>query len=210
MAHFLRFIGFQSTSNSKTIIKSLTFRPLNSKSHQFLSKPKISIQKRGIIPNNNDGIFLDSAPLPPTIGKPTVDYKNIVWLDCEMTGLEEKDTILEVGCVITDSELNIISPDFNVVIQHSFSDFNTMTRLVLDMHKKNGLLDLAMRSETTLKQADDLLRSFIYKYTMSGCPIAGNSVDVDRRFIRKYLPKANEYIGHRSIDVSTIDELCKR
>ncbi|XP_076177816.1 putative oligoribonuclease [Ptiloglossa arizonensis] len=136
----------------------------------------------------------------------------IVWIDTELTGLDiEKDTILEIACVITDKNLKIVSQDFNVVINQPdeilkhMNDWNTM------MHNKTGLVKECQCSKISLKEAEQMLLNFLQKYIpKQTCPLAGNTIYMDRMFLKKYMPHIDNYLHYRYIDVSSINELVRR
>ncbi|XP_015585092.1 uncharacterized protein LOC107262926 isoform X2 [Cephus cinctus] len=150
-----------------------------------------------------------------SIVKTEMDTKkasNIVWIDMEMTGLDpETCHILEVACLITNSKLDIISDNFDVVINQPSTILENMSEWCMNQHSKTGLINESYKSIITIEDAENQLLEFIKKYVPEGkCPIAGNTVYMDRIFLRKYMPHVNEYIHYRIIDVSTIKELAKR
>ncbi|CAK9799728.1 Probable oligoribonuclease [Anthophora plagiata] len=136
----------------------------------------------------------------------------IVWLDTELTGLDiEKDTILEVACIITDKNLNVVSEEFSVVINHSDEILENMAEWSRDNHLKTGLTQKCKSSKIRLKEAEEMLLNYLKKYIPENtCPLAGNTIYVDRVFLHKHMPLVNNYLHYRIIDVSTIKELTRR
>ncbi|XP_017786086.1 PREDICTED: oligoribonuclease, mitochondrial [Nicrophorus vespilloides] len=141
-----------------------------------------------------------------------VEMNRIVWVDLEMTGLDiENDTIMEIACIVTDSDLNIIAEGPNLIIQTPEEKLKEMNEWCVKQHSKTGLTEAAKNSQITLQQAEDTVMDFITKHvTKSASPLAGNSVYMDRLFLKKYMPKLDEYLHYRIIDTSTIKELCRR
>ncbi|XP_014204095.1 uncharacterized protein LOC106636263 isoform X2 [Copidosoma floridanum] len=138
--------------------------------------------------------------------------KRIVWVDMEMTGLDpETHKILEVACFITDENLKIISEEFHKVLHQPESELQKMDQWCQKVHTKSGLVKKVEESKITEKQVDEELLFFMMKYIPKGkCPMAGNSVYMDRLFLRKFMPSANDYMHYRIIDVSSIKEVVKR
>ncbi|KAF5296760.1 hypothetical protein FQR65_LT10161 [Abscondita terminalis] len=135
----------------------------------------------------------------------------IVWIDMEMTGLDiEKDRIMEVASAVTDSQLNVIA-EFPSIILHVPDDIlGIMNEWCIKQHKKTGLTELSQKSSTTIEEAENRLFKFVSSHTLEKCsPLAGNSVYMDRLFLRKFMPKVNSYLHYRIIDVSSIKELCR-
>ncbi|XP_017040154.1 probable oligoribonuclease [Drosophila ficusphila] len=137
---------------------------------------------------------------------------DIVWMDLEMTGLDiEKDKILEVSCIITDKDLNVRSEGPCFAINHPQNVYDSMNEWCMKHHYESGLVDRCKSSEVKPEQASDLILSFLEKnIPKRACPLAGNSVYMDRLFLRKYMPLVDEYLHYRIVDVSTIKELAKR
>ncbi|KAJ8723496.1 hypothetical protein PYW08_003408 [Mythimna loreyi] len=138
--------------------------------------------------------------------------KRIVWVDLEMTGLNiEKDHILEIACVVTDADLNIIAQGPNIVINQPDSVLNEMTDWCVAQHGESGLTEACRKSKVSLKEAEKQVLDFVKSHAPEKkCPLGGNSVYMDRLFISKYMPLLNNYLHYRVIDVSTIKELAKR
>ncbi|XP_030648853.1 small fragment nuclease [Chanos chanos] len=138
--------------------------------------------------------------------------QRMVWVDLEMTGLDiEKDQIIEMACIITDSDLNILAEGPNLIINQSDELLDSMSEWCKEHHGKSGLTQAVRDSKITLQQAEYEFLSFIRQHTPPGhCPLAGNSVHADKKFLDKYMPQFMRHLHYRIIDVSTIKELCRR
>ncbi|KAG5891956.1 hypothetical protein JTB14_002228 [Gonioctena quinquepunctata] len=141
-----------------------------------------------------------------------IEANRIVWIDMEMTGLDiDKDKIMEIACLVTDSDLNIIAEGPDVIIQQPESILNNMNEWCIQQHGKTGLTEACLKSSTTLEEAENEILNFISKYvTEKLSPLAGNSVYMDRMFLLKNMPKIHNYLHYRIIDVSTVKEMCRR
>lgn len=136
----------------------------------------------------------------------------IVWIDCEMTGLDlSVDALIEIGILITDQELNIVGEGFEVVISPHDAALAQMSDFVRNMHVESGLLDL-LGTGVSLSRAEELILEYLEKMEVPAgkSPLGGNSPWMDRSFIARDLPKLNAYLHYRTIDVSSIKELAKR
>lgn len=129
-----------------------------------------------------------------------------------MTGLDiDRDKIMEVACLVTDSDLNIVAEAPNLIIKQPVEVLNSMHEWCINQHGKTGLTEACQKSTTTIEEADDILFDFVKKHTTENCcPVAGSSVYMDRLFLRKFMPKVNGHLHYRIIDVSSIKELCRR
>ncbi|CAH1393588.1 unnamed protein product [Nezara viridula] len=138
--------------------------------------------------------------------------KNIVWIDMEMTGLNpDEDRILEVACVVTDQNLEIISDEFNVVINQPKAILDNMNPWCIEQHSKSGLIYESLNSSISVMEAEDKLLKFIQNKTPQGeCPLAGNSVYMDKLFLIKHMNRVANHLHYRIIDVSSIFELVRR
>jgi oligoribonuclease len=136
----------------------------------------------------------------------------LVWIDCEMTGLDiTTDELVEVAVVITDYDLNPIDPGFSVVIKPDASALENMNDFVRAMHTKSGLID-EIPSGVTLADAEYAVLEYILRFVPVGqtAPLAGNTIGTDRAFINKFMPRVDAHLHYRSVDVSSIKELAKR
>ena len=136
----------------------------------------------------------------------------LIWIDCEMTGLNlPVDALIEVAVLATDENLNPIGEGVEVVIKPPVNALAQMGDFVRQMHTESGLLPL-LDSGKTLSQAEELILEYLEKSGVPAgkAPLAGNSLWLDRNFIARDLPRVNQYIHYRSVDVSSIKELAKR
>lgn len=140
------------------------------------------------------------------------DDADIVWMDLEMTGLDiEKDEILEVSCIITDKHLNVKSEGPCFAIKHAQHVYDNMNEWCIEHHNKSGLVQRCKNSQVTPDLAEGIILSYLEENVQERkCPLAGNSVYMDRLFLRKFFPLVDEYLHYRIIDVSTIKELATR
>lgn len=136
----------------------------------------------------------------------------MVWIDMEMTGLDpEKEGIIEIATIVTDSELNLLEEGPELVIHQKDSLLKRMDAWNQHQHKKSGLIEKVKKSKLTLKQAETKTLRFIKKFCLhKKAALCGNSVHHDRRFIIKYMPKLNEFLHYRLVDVSTVKDLIRR
>lgn len=136
----------------------------------------------------------------------------IVWIDCEMTGLDPiEDVLVEIACVVTDGELNEVGDGFSEVIAAPKGKLDTMDPFVVNMHTESGLLPL-IPSGLALEDAQDRLFAYITDLVPEAgkAPLGGSSVHVDRMFLERYMPTVNAYLHYRIVDVSSIKELVRR
>src|SRR6187549_3984228 len=136
----------------------------------------------------------------------------LVWIDCEMTGLDLTiDELVEVAVVITDYDLNLMDPGFSIVIKPDQSALDTMNDFVRAMHTKSGLLD-EIPNGVSLADAEYAVLEYILEHApiANQAPLAGNTIGTDRAFISKFMPRVDAHLHYRSVDVSSIKELAKR
>jgi len=138
--------------------------------------------------------------------------KNLIWIDMEMTGLNvERDKILEIAILVTDSELNVIDESIDLVIQQPKEILDRMDNWCREHHGQSGLTQRCLDSNVTINDARKQIFKVIKKYTEEKMGLlCGNSVYVDRMFFKKFFPKIESYLNYRMIDVSSIKELAKR
>ncbi len=136
----------------------------------------------------------------------------LAWMDLEMTGLNpDKDTILEIAVLITDSDLNLIAEGPEIAIHQSPERLAVMDEWNVTHHSASGLLGRVNNSEIELEQAEHQVLEFVSQHLKQGdSPLCGNSIWQDRRFLAKHMPKLEAFFHYRLIDVSTIKELSKR
>ncbi len=136
----------------------------------------------------------------------------LVWIDLEMTGLDPKKcTILEIGVVVTDNELQMIEEGPAIAIHHSQKVLNGMEPWSRYHHKKSGLTQACCDSKIRLKKAEEIVLAFVQKHCKKkSSPLCGNTIWQDRRFLVKYMPHLESYLHYRMIDVSSVKELVQR
>ncbi len=140
------------------------------------------------------------------------EQANLIWIDCEMTGLSlEKDVLVEIAVLVTDSDLNVIGEGIDVVIKATPKQLTGMDDFVKQMHTTSGLIT-EIPNGITVQAAEALVIAYLESAaTQAGkSPLAGNSVSVDRAFIARDMPLLNDYLHYRTIDVSSIKELARR
>jgi oligoribonuclease len=138
--------------------------------------------------------------------------ENLVWIDCEMTGLNpEKDCLVEVAVVITNSELEILDEGIDVVIKPRPDSWANMNDFVRNMHTESGLVN-EVENGLSLEQAQQVILDYIMRFVPNAkeAPLAGNTIGTDRMFLNRYMPELDEYLHYRNIDVSSIKELTRR
>jgi oligoribonuclease len=141
-----------------------------------------------------------------------ITNERIVWIDCEMTGLDSvNDALIEVAALVTDSELNILGDGVDVVIKPDDAALAQMNDFVRDMHTRSGLLK-ELPAGKTMAEAEELVLDYIRKWVPDPrkAPLAGNSVGTDRVFLARDMPSVVEHLHYRIVDVSTIKELARR
>jgi oligoribonuclease len=154
---------------------------------------------------------MTSDPGPTTAPQGKVGDR-IVWVDCEMTGLElGSDALVEVACVVTDAELHELDAGVTVVIRPPDAPFAAMPDVVRDMHTASGLIE-EIPHGTTLEAAEKVVLDYIRSHVPEPrkAPLAGSSVYVDRGFLARDMPELDAYLHYRLIDVSSIKELVRR
>ncbi len=137
---------------------------------------------------------------------------NLVWLDCEMSGLDpEKERLLEIAVIVTSPDLSVRVPGPVLVIHQPDSLLDKMDAWNRGTHGRSGLTEKVKISTTTEAQAEAQLIAFLKKYVSKGkSPMCGNTISQDRRFLHKYMPKLESYFHYRNLDVSTLKELARR
>lgn len=136
----------------------------------------------------------------------------LVWIDCEMTGLDlEVDELVEVAVVITDYELVPVDPGFTIVIKPDHEALEHMNEFVRSMHTESGLIN-EIPNGVSLADAEYQVLEYILRFVPTGqsAPLAGNTIGTDRAFLAKYMPRVDTHLHYRNVDVSTIKELSRR
>jgi len=152
---------------------------------------------------------VNASPAPDTLAK---SDQNLIWLDCEMTGLDpEKERLLEIAVIVTGPHLTPRIEGPVLVIHQSDAQLNQMDAWNKGTHGKSGLIDKVKASMLTESEAEQLLLDFIKQYVpKSASPMCGNTISQDRRFLVKYMPRLEGYFHYRNLDVSTLKELSRR
>ena len=136
----------------------------------------------------------------------------LVWIDCEMTGLDpDRDGLCEIAVIVTDFDLTPLHPGFELVINPGAEALEQMNSFVRGMHEKSGLLP-RIEAGVSVEEAERQVIDYLAQHVTAGRRplIAGNTIGMDRRFIAKYMPTLEEKLHYRSIDVSTIKELSRQ
>jgi oligoribonuclease len=134
-------------------------------------------------------------------------------MDLEMTGLDPaRNVIVEIATIVTDDELNIVAEGPDLVIGATPEQLADMDDVVVKMHTASGLLTAIGESKVTVEEAAAATLEFVKSQepTAASVPLCGNSIAMDRSFLKSYMPALDEYFHYRSIDVSSVKELCKR
>jgi oligoribonuclease len=137
---------------------------------------------------------------------------NLVWIDCEMTGLDtEKDCLVEIAVVVTNSELELLDAGIDVVIKPRPDSLENMNDFVRNMHTSSGLIN-EFEEGLDLADAEQIVLEYIKRYVPNAkdAPLAGNTIGTDRMFLNKYMPELDQHLHYRNIDVSSIKELSRR
>ena len=137
---------------------------------------------------------------------------NLIWIDLEMTGLDpEKERIIEMATIVTDSHLNILAEGPVFAVHQSEDLLNSMDGWNTKQHNSSGLVTRVKNSLISESEAEAKTIEFLKKYVPAGkSPICGNSIYQDRRFLYKYMPDLERYFHYRLLDVSTVKELAQR
>jgi oligoribonuclease len=137
----------------------------------------------------------------------------LVWIDCEMTGLDlGSDKLIEIAVLVTDADLNILGDGIDVVIHADDAALSSMVDVVTQMHTRSGLVEEVRASTVDLATAEKAVLDYIREHVKQGktAPLAGNSIATDRGFIARDMPALDSFLHYRMIDVSSIKELCRR
>ncbi len=136
----------------------------------------------------------------------------LVWIDCEMTGLDIRaDALIEVAALVTDFDLNVLGEGVDIVIKPPPEALDQMVPFVREMHTTSGLLEV-LDSGTTLEDAEAQVLAYVRQHCADGSrpPLAGNTVATDRAFLARDTPELEAFLHYRIVDVSSIKELSRR
>jgi oligoribonuclease len=137
----------------------------------------------------------------------------LVWIDCEMTGLDlGNDLLVEVAAVVTDSELNVLGDGIDIVIGATAEQLSRMPPVVEGMHRSSGLTEQILASHVTIEQAEQQVLTWLSTYVEEPrkAPLCGNSIATDRGFIARDMPALDAFLHYRMVDVSSVKELARR
>jgi oligoribonuclease len=137
----------------------------------------------------------------------------LVWVDCEMTGLDlKRDALIEIAALVTDSELRILDEGVDIVMSAPAGLLDDMQPVVQEMHAKSGLSDAVRASTTTVAAAEQAVLEHLRKHVPDArtVPLCGNSIATDRAFLARDMPELDAFLHYRMVDVSSIKELCRR
>ncbi|WP_125132093.1 oligoribonuclease [Microbacterium sp. 10M-3C3] len=136
----------------------------------------------------------------------------LVWIDCEMTGLDlAVDELVEIAVVVTDFDLQVLDPGFQIVIKPDDSALANMSEFVTEMHRSSGLLE-EIPHGVSVADAEFQALEYIQRFAPAEgkAPLAGNTIGTDRTFLAKYMPRVDRWLHYRNVDVSSIKELSRR
>jgi oligoribonuclease len=137
----------------------------------------------------------------------------LVWIDCEMTGLDlRRDALIEIAVLVTDADLALLDDGLDIVIHTADDVLETMIPFVQEMHAASGLTDQVRASTVTLGEAEERVLDYVRSHVPDpkSAPLCGNSIATDRGFLARDMPGLDEHLHYRMIDVSSIKELAKR
>ena len=138
---------------------------------------------------------------------------HLVWIDCEMTGLDlTRDKLIEVAVLVTDSDLNVLHPGLDLVISADDAALEGMVEVVTEMHAKSGLTEAVRASTLTVAEAEQQLLAYVKRFVPERrtAPLCGNSIGTDRGFLARDMPELDDHLHYRMIDVSSVKELARR
>ncbi len=137
----------------------------------------------------------------------------LVWVDCEMTGLDlRRDALIEIAVLVTDSELRVLDEGLDIVITAPEKLLDGMQPVVREMHASSGLTEAVRASTTTVAEAEQMVLDYLRKHVPEArtVPLCGNSIATDRAFLARDMPELDAFLHYRMVDVSSIKELCRR
>jgi oligoribonuclease len=138
--------------------------------------------------------------------------ERLVWIDCEMTGLDlDADALIEVAALVTDFDLNVLGPGIDLVVKPPAAALEQMNDFVRNMHESSGLLE-ELDQGLSLEEAEQQVLAYIKEHCPDGSrpPLAGNTVATDRSFLARDMPTLESFLHYRIVDVSSIKELARR
>jgi oligoribonuclease len=148
----------------------------------------------------------------PTTSPTSKSPDRLVWIDCEMTGLDlDRDELVEIAVVITDYDLTVLDPGLDIIIKPNDSALANMGDFVRTMHTSSGLID-EIPNGVSAAEAEFQVLEYVLKFIPAEqkAPLAGNSIGTDRAFLTRYMPRLDNQLHYRNVDVSSIKELARR
>jgi len=136
----------------------------------------------------------------------------LIWLDLEMTGLDpDRDVILEIATIVTDDQLEVVAEGPNIAVRQSDEVLREMDPWSKEQHARSGLVERVRNSPYSCAEAEEKTLAFLSGYcSKEESPLCGNSILKDRQFLLRHMPRLEEFLHYRNIDVSTIKELARR
>lgn len=137
----------------------------------------------------------------------------LVWIDCEMTGLDlGSDLLVEIAALVTDSELNILGDGVDIVIGATAEQLERMPPVVQEMHATSGLTEEVLASTVTVRQAEEQVLAYLQEWITEPrkAPLCGNSIGTDRGFLTRDMAELDGFLHYRMVDVSSVKELARR
>jgi oligoribonuclease len=137
----------------------------------------------------------------------------LVWIDCEMTGLDlAHDALIEIAVLVTESDLTLVDDGVDVIIHAADDVLDTMVPFVRNMHESSGLTEAVRAATTTLDAAETMVLDYVKSHVPEPktAPLCGNSIATDRGFLARDMPALDAHLHYRMVDVSSIKELAKR
>jgi oligoribonuclease len=137
----------------------------------------------------------------------------LVWIDCEMTGLDlGSDLLIEVAALVTDSELNVLGEGVDIVIGATAEQLERMPDVVREMHASSGLTDEVLASSVTVREAEEKVLAYLKEWIAEPrkAPLCGNSIGTDRGFLTRDMTELDAFLHYRMVDVSSVKELARR
>jgi oligoribonuclease len=137
----------------------------------------------------------------------------LVWIDCEMTGLDPAtDRLLEVACLVTDSELTVLGDGVDLVVAAPADALDRMVPVVAEMHEASGLTAAVRAARVTVPEAERRILGYVREHVPEPgkAPLCGNSIATDRAFLARDLPELDRWLHYRMVDVSSVKELVRR
>ena len=137
----------------------------------------------------------------------------LVWIDCEMTGLDlGSDLLIEVAALVTDSELHVLGDGIDLVIGATAEQLERMPDVVREMHASSGLTEEVLASTVTLREAEEQVLAYVREWVPEArkAPLCGNSIGTDRGFVVRDMPELDAHLHYRMVDVSSVKELARR